>query len=124
MRREENQKAEPKGPRETKNPENTESYTLKLTCTGSSETASSPEQKRERTPCPQTQEAQRGRGEQLDNCPAVFRGKILPNPRTIEKNLHSKSKKGAPGQNKGEGGCANHVARAPRTQGSRRGCLQ
>ena len=44
-------------------------------------------------------------------------------PRTIENSLHSKPKKGLPGQpeNKGQRGCANYMTRAPRARGSSSG---
>lgn len=81
-----------KGPRKTKKtPVNTESYTLKLTCTGYSELSRNPEQERERTPTPNTKEARsrlgtgsspRRRGEQTRSPLRYAGGEILPKPRS------------------------------------------
>lgn len=97
-----NQKAEVQRPQRN----NTKRYTLKLTCTGYSQGAQS--RKGKGPPSPNIREAQIRRpgaapalgegGEQLDSCPVVSQGKILPKPRSIEKSLHSKPMKGLPGQ--------------------------
>lgn len=75
-------------------------------------------------PHAQTRERHKSEGQALT--PALGEGSeqldsaLWYQPRTIEKSLHSKPKKGLPGQpeNKGQRGCANYMIRAPRARGS------
>lgn len=116
----ETRKQSSEGPRETKH----KRYALKLTCTGYSQLSRSPEQERERTPMPKHE---RGTNQKARHWPQPW-GKGVSSalwyqPRTIEKSLHSKPKKGLPGQpeNNGQRGCANYMIRAPRARGSSSG---
>lgn len=118
-----------------KTPENTESYTLKLTCTGYSGNPQGTWSRKGKGPPtpPQTQKRHKedwasapapGEGPSRLAAALWYSGGKNPAQTQNQRSLQS-PRRGLPGwpEYKGEGGCADHMARAPRAQGRRVGSV-